>query len=207
LHKYGLSGKAPRGVIEYLEAGKRGEAPETPKSLDNCFNYIIGDNRLALEAMKEKAASLGYKTDILSSEQTGDTAVVAARRAEEVKGLGGGCRAYAIGGETTVRLPEQPGHGGRNQHYVAVSLLAMGDYPGEWLVASIGTDGADFLPGVAGAVVDGASLMRARREGLDIAGYIKRCDSYSLFERLGASLVLTGDTGTNVGDVMLYILP
>ena len=80
----------------------------------------------------------------------------------------------------------------------------MADYPGQWLVASIGTDGSDFLPDVAGAIVDQKSLEITEDKKLDIEAYIKRCDSNTLLKKLGNSLIVTGDTGTNVGDVVVY---
>jgi hydroxypyruvate reductase/glycerate 2-kinase len=36
--------------------------------------------------------------------------------------------------------------------------------------------------------------------------YLDRFDSYSLLKAIGGSLVVTGDTGTNVGDIALYLL-
>ena len=38
--------------------------------------------------------------------------------------------------------------------------------------------------------------------GLYLAGF----DSNTLLERIGNTLVITGNTGTNVGDVILYLL-
>jgi glycerate-2-kinase len=111
-----------------------------------------------------------------------------------------------MGGETTPRLSANAGKGGRNQHYAAASMLAMENYPGQWLVASISTDGSDFLPDVAGAIVDKDTVERARAKGLNMRDYLDRFDSYSLLKAIGGSLVVTGDTGTNVGDIALYLL-
>jgi len=55
LEKYDLLSRAPKTVIDFLMKGCRGEVEETPKTLDNCHNYIIGENRLALEAMAKRA--------------------------------------------------------------------------------------------------------------------------------------------------------
>jgi len=207
LRRYNLLSKAPKRVIEFIERGQRGEAPETPKTLNNCYNYIIGDNKLALEAMAAKARELGFNPYIITSQQTGDTAKVAYSRAQEI--LGYKCTGHSvllIGGETAIRLPPNAGMGGRNQHYAAVSLLAMAGYPGQWVVASVGTDGSDFLPDVAGAIVDRDSLNTARNNQLDVEAYIARYDSHTLLKSIGNSLIVTGDTGTNVGDVIVYLV-
>ena len=206
LKKYNLLSMVPEKITDFLRKGAGGEIDETPISLHNCYNYIIGDKRLALEAMRRKAHELGLTPFIITSEQKGDTNTVARSRAKEIMDdIYAGYNALLIGGETTLKLPLNPGRGGRNQHYAIVSMIAMEKYTGEWVVVSIGTDGSDFLPEVAGAIVDRSSLVNAGIKGLDVNNYIERCDSNTLLEHIGNSLVVTGDTGTNVGDVILYL--
>lgn len=74
-------------------------------------------------------------------------------------------------------------------------------------MASIGTDGSDFLPNVSGAIVDNDSLDLARAKGLNIREYLDGFDSYGLLKAIGGSLTVTGDTVNNVGDISLYLLP
>lgn len=206
LKQYHLRGQAPRSVIDFLRGGRRGEVTETPKTLNNCYNYIIGDNGLALEAMSGKAKKLGLTPYIITAQQTGDTTTVARARAKEVmERRYAGFDTLLIGGETTIKLPTRAGKGGRNQHYAAVSMLAMAQYPGQWIVASVGTDGSDFLPDVAGAIVDQNSLGIAQAKGIDVKSYIERYDSNTLLDSIGNSLIITGDTGTNVGDIVVYL--
>ena len=206
LKRYNLPDKAPESVVDFMERGCKGETAETPKTLDNCHNYIIGDNSLALEAMSAQARKLGFNPYIITSQQTGDTARVARIRAgEAMKPVYPGYNVLLLGGETTVKLPADAGRGGRNQHYAAVSMLAMAGYPGQWIVASVGTDGSDFMPDVAGAIVDQNSLNIAQTKGLDVKSYIERYDSHPLLDSIGNSLIITGDTGTNVGDVVVYL--
>ena len=207
LEKYNLVSQIPHSILNYLDLGRKGQMPETPKTLDNCRNYIIGDNMLALEAMAEKTIELGLKPYIVTSEQKGDTAFIARMRIEEI--IGGKYSDYNVvilGGETTPTLPDNHGIGGRNQHYAAVSMHYMNDYPGEWTVVSAGTDGSDYLPDVAGAIVDNHSLVYARNKGIEITSYIKRFDSNTMFSEIGNSLIITGSTGTNVGDIIVYVL-
>lgn len=207
LTKYDLLDRAPESVIDLLRNGCQGRMTETPKILTNCYNYIIGDNRLALEAMLKRANEVGFTPYIITAEQKGDTTSVAVSRAKEILNAKyTGYDAAFIGGETTPKLPAIAGKGGRNQHYAAVSMLAMKKYPGEWVVASVGTDGSDFLPDVAGAVVDNSSLDIAKAKGIDVESYLDRYDSNTLLDRIGNSLVITGDTGTNVGDIIIYLL-
>jgi len=207
LTKYNLLARAPKSVTDFLKKGRQGEVAEIPKNLNNCYNYIIGDNKLALEAMLKKANELGFIPYIVTAEQKGDTTAVAWSRAKEILNARyAGYDAILIGGETTPKLPATAGRGGRNQHYAATSMLAMKPYTGEWVIASVGTDGSDFLPDVAGAIVDKNSLDIAKAKGLDVESYLDRYDSNTLLDRIGRSLVITGDTGTNVGDVIIYLL-
>jgi glycerate-2-kinase len=162
---------------------------------------------MALEAMEEKARDLGLKPYTVTSELSGDTTDVANRIAKEIAdGRYKGFNVILLGGETTPTLTEKAGKGGRNQHYAAVSMLAMKKCAFPWVVASAGTDGSDFMPDVAGAMVDDRSLKTAQDAGIDVEDYIKRFDSNTLFNKLGRSLIITGATGTNVSDVLLYLL-
>jgi glycerate 2-kinase len=207
LEKYQLLARAPRSVVDFLRKGCLGEVAETPKTLDNCYNYIIGDNGLALEAMRGRAKEIGLAPFIITGQQKGDTTAVAWSRADEILNMRyAEYSAILIGGETTVTLPPSAGRGGRNQHYAAVSMLAMERYPAEWVVASVGTDGSDFLSDVAGAIVDRNSLEAAQAKGIDVKSYIETYDSNTLLSRIGSSLIVTGDTGTNVGDIIIYLV-
>jgi hydroxypyruvate reductase len=71
------------------------------------------------------------------------------------------------------------------------------------LLASIGTDGKDGPTDAAGALIDGTTLARSVRLGLDLPRTLAENDAYSFFDRLG-DLVRTGPTLTNVND--LYLL-
>jgi glycerate-2-kinase len=207
LDKYELLSKASQDIVNFLRKGREGKIEETPKKLDNCHNYIIGDNRLALDAMASKAIEFGLNPYILTAQQRGDPNDIAKLRAGEI--LASKYKDYDVilmGGETTPKLPDNYGKGGRNQHYAAVSMVALQVYPGEWVMASVGTDGSDYLEDVAGAIVDKNSFIVAKEKKIEIQTYLDRYDSNTLFKKIGDSLIKTGKTGTNVGDVAVYIL-
>ena len=126
LEKYGITHSLPPLLLSHLEQGRAGELPETPKSLENCRNFIIGDISLALDAMKNKAVDLGLKPFVVTSQQAGETNAAARLRAKEIlAGKYSGFDLLILGGETTPRLPDGHGIGGRNQQYAAVSLLEL----------------------------------------------------------------------------------
>jgi glycerate-2-kinase len=207
LAKYDLLSSSPRRVVKHLLEGCRGNVGETANHLNNCHNHIIGDNSVALETMLLRLQKVGFTPFLVTTGQKGDTTAIAKKRASDIlNSILPTYNALLIGGETTSKLPPSAGRGGRNQHYAAVSILAMEKYPGEWLVASINSDGSDFIPGVAGAIVDDQSMLEANNRGLNIKTYIDGYDSNTLLGKIGNSLIITGNTGTNVGDFILYLL-
>ena len=205
LEKYNLRLRMPPTIVRYLIEGCNGKVEETPKMLENCHNYILGDNSIALDAMYHTAKIKGFNPLIVTDRQFGETTDVAQLRAAEIlNGKYAGYDMLLFGGETTPKLPHNPGKGGRNQHYAAASILAMADYKDDWALASIGTDGTDFLMDVAGAIVDNDSIIKANTKHIDINYYLNRYDSNTLLKKIGNSLVITGDTGTNVADLIIY---
>ncbi|AGA90773.1 putative glycerate kinase [Thioflavicoccus mobilis 8321] len=107
------------------------------------------------------------------------------------------------GGETTVRLPERPGRGGRNQHLALAAAGAIAGRDDCWLLAA-GTDGTDGPTDVAGALVDGGTLARASGCGLTAEKALRRADAGTFLEASG-DLVDTGPTGTNVMDLIIAL--
>jgi len=107
------------------------------------------------------------------------------------------------GGETVVRLPARPGHGGRCQHLALAAARLIAGHP-EYLLLAAGTDGRDGASEDAGAIVDGGTLARIADAGLDAEAGLAAADSGTLLEAAG-DLVYTGPTGTNVGDIVLAL--
>ncbi len=207
LLKYDLLDRAPKSVIAHIESGSHGDRKETPKALKNCDNYIIGDVTTCLEAMALAAKKMKLKPLIVSSELAGETESAAIDRAADIiRGDYKNFNLLLFGGETAPKLPPNYGRGGRNQHYAAVSMFAMETMSGAWAMASAATDGVDYLPGTAGAIIDKRSLTRSREIGLKAERLIKTYDTNNLFKQLGASLIKADETGTNVGDVVVYYL-
>ena len=105
------------------------------------------------------------------------------------------------GGESTVRLPEHPGRGGRNQHLgLAVARLIAG-HP-ELMLLTAGTDGTDGVTDDAGALVDAETCTRLTLAEVDTEDSLRRADAGTALAVAG-DLVHTGPTGTNVGDLVI----
>ena len=91
-------------------------------------------------------------------------------------------------------------------HFTASTLEALSAFEGKWLMASIDTDGQDYASEVAGAIIDERSVIQAQKQKINIKKYLVEYDTYNLFKELKNSLIKTGETGTNVGDVTMYML-
>jgi glycerate 2-kinase len=210
--KFGITGKLPAPVRKRIEAGVRGEIPETPKSGDACFrrtrNLIVGSNRQAVDAAAAAARELGYRPVVLSTLVEGETREIAAMHcaiAREALLSGRPAKppvCFISGGETTVTL-KGDGKGGRNMEFALACALAL-DGVEDVLAFSAGTDGTDGPTDAAGAWASGLTAGRARARGLNPQAFLACNDSYNFFEQSGG-LVMTGPTGTNVMDVRLML--
>ncbi len=209
LDKYAIFGRVPAPVRERIEAGLRGEIPETPKPGDPLFrrvrNSIVGSNRLALDRAAERARELGFRTLVLASEIQGETREIArmhAAIAREVVRCSQPVKAPACiitGGETTVTI-KGDGLGGRNQEFVLAAAIDIAGLPNV-VVFSAGTDGTDGPTDAAGALADGDTV----RRGPEAQLFLDANNSYRYFESLG-DLVITGPTNTNVMDVRIVLI-
>jgi glycerate-2-kinase len=190
LDRHGLRASVPRAVIEHLERGAFPAAPGPPHLWE-----VVADGATALAAAERELRRAGYETNSFGSALGGEAAeaarrMVAAATAEQVD---------LICGETTVTVRGN-GRGGRNQSgALAAALLLEGETA---VFGAFATDGIDGPTDAAGAIVDGATVRRARSAGLDPAGRLADDDAYPVLAATG-DLVVTGPTGTNVADLWM----
>jgi glycerate 2-kinase len=203
----------PETVRKRLEAGLRGEIPETPKPGDKAFdkthNVIVGKNRYAALAACRKAESLGFNSLLLSSMVEGEarhvgTAYVGIMK--EILYSNNPIPKPAVvvaGGETTVTVTGS-GKGGRNQELVLSASLKINGFKGV-AIASINTDGIDGPTDAAGAIADGQTTERAQEKKLNPREFLTNNDSFHFFLKLD-DLIFTGPTGTNVSDLTVMVV-
>lgn len=118
--------------------------------------------------------------------------------------LGGSGVALVLGGETTVTLGEKAGHGGRNQELALAAARELAGGTDE-LVFTLATDGEDGPTRHAGATVDSATWEAVLRAGIDPETALARHDSGTALAAVPGALLQTGPTGTNVGDLAVYL--
>lgn len=212
VHRFGGVAGCPPHVVDHLRRGLEGERAETPKPGDarlaRHHARVIGGRTTAMQGAADEALRRGFHVVVIDDPVVGDARVAAAGYVGRVKGiLREDLRrplCVVSSGETTVHVTGD-GRGGRNQEFALAIAGSMTGAAIDWAAASVGTDGIDGPTDAAGAVVDTVSLRRALSLRLDPEEFLSRNDSYPLFAALG-DLLLTGPTGTNVGDLQIFLV-
>jgi len=218
IKKYGLSSEMPSRVVAFIERGKAGQEPETVQSSDPCFHksqhVVVGSIVQALAAAREKAGSLGFTSDLITSELRGEARNLACKLAQAALLTRdtlkpGEQRCLLFGGETTVTVRGK-GRGGRNQELALAFAREIAGREGITML-SAGTDGTDGPTDAAGAIVDGMTAIKARKLGLHPEDYLGDNDSYTFFNRFDSLTgekhhIITGPTGTNVMDLQVILV-
>jgi glycerate 2-kinase len=167
--------------------------------LDRIERQVIASVDAAMEGVVAAALQRDLTAECVRQRFAGEATRLAARLAHEL--LIGNTQVRVWGGESTVRLPPQPGRGGRNQHLALAASRLLADYP-DLLLLAAGTDGTDGPTEAAGGLVDADTCGRLALAGLDADDCLARADSGTALAAVGA-LVSTGPTGTNVADLVI----
>ncbi len=192
----------PTGLPAFIhELLKCAPAPGQGSALNrNIRMEIVARNDDARRAAAEWAGSHGIRAKIEPALVIGDAAEAGRRLARAL--LESPRRVMHVwGGETTVRLPDRPGRGGRAQHLALSAALTLAGHDGVYLLAA-GSDGSDGPGEDAGALVDGATVARGELHAGRAPDVLARADAGTFLEASG-DLIQTGPTGTNVMDLIL----
>jgi hydroxypyruvate reductase len=215
LQKARIYERVPESVKKYLEAGNRGEIPESPKPgdprLSRAFAAVVGGPRTLLRAAARSARSKGLRVRCATRPIEGPVEELVEKymaRAGSMVRSGTGREVFVAVGEPTVKIPHelidagQLGKGGRNQHLALLMAQAMaGDDHMAFL--SAGTDGTDGPTPAAGGVVDGGTIALLTSQGIDVADALRRFDSFTALGTAPDCRIQTGPTDTNVTDLHL----
>lgn len=170
---------------------------ETPKD-ENIFstidNILMLSNLTALTAMKEKAKELNIDCEIFSEkfESEADLAGIALIKKTKTHSI------LLIGGETTVKVMNKDGVGGRNQEVVLSALYSLDD---KTIIASFDSDGFDNSP-LAGAIGDINTLEKAKRLGINPHEFLQQNNSFKFFKNVGDGIT-TDRLPSNVSDLII----
>jgi hydroxypyruvate reductase len=210
--RFGGRDAYPRPVVAHLEAGAAGRRPESPKPGDPALarteTRVIGGRHEAMQGAAAEARLRGYAVIVVDDPIVGEArrAGVELVRSARARAASTSGRPICVvaSGETTVQVRGH-GRGGRNQELAIAAATALaGDRPAA--MASAGTDGIDGPTDAAGALVDHTTLTRAAAAGLAPAeAVLDANDAYPWLDAIG-DLIRLGPTGTNVGDLQVFLL-
>jgi len=218
LERYELLDKVPPSVVRVLNEGASGVRPETPKPEDPIFrsvsNKLVAANIDVLIEISKILESDGFNTLILTSRLDGDSREVGKALASitlDVIDRGVPVKppaALLLGGETSVKVRNPAGRGGRNQELALSWLL----YVDKWMdhstsagLLAMDTDGIDGNSPAAGAIAVSGLSDYARDIGLDPYSYLEENNSYELFKMLGASIE-TGALDSNLNSIIIILI-
>lgn len=185
-------------VVQKFHLQSVDEKDFIPKVTDEKYfryidNVIMVSNKTALDAMYQKAKTLGYRVVIFTDRLQGDAKKIGRVLLSETKNN----EILLAGGETTVRVTGQ-GIGGRNQTLVLATLSSLEQ--GE-AIAAFDTDGWDFTT-FAGAIGDTGTVSKAASLGLDPKVFLDNDNSTEFFQKTGDGID-TGKLQSNVSDLFI----
>lgn len=185
-------------VVVLVLSDVPGDDPATVGSglFEGAEATLLGSVRTAVAGAAAEARRQGFP--VTEGDLEGEASKAGRGLVERGRSLSGDSVALILGGETTVTLSQDHGRGGRNGE---LALAAARDLSDGEVVLALATDGEDGLTGTAGAVVDHNTW----RACPDPETALARHDSLTALEAVPGALLRTGVTGTNVGDVALYL--
>lgn len=170
---------------------------ETPKEdtfFSNVDNLLVLSNLTALNVMKAEAEKWGIKAEIFSDKFQSDS-LLAGKFLIDNTPPGS---ILLVGGETTVKVNNKEGKGGRNQALVLSSLKLLDS---KTTIVSIDSDGWDNTP-AAGAIGDLETLAKAKQMDVSPQEYLDNDNSFLFFNSI-EDAIITDRLPTNVADIML----
>jgi glycerate-2-kinase len=201
----------PESVRAHLQRGVRGEEPETPKAGDPRLLHgealVIGGRHDAMRGAAGEARRRGYNVVTLDQPVVGEARDGGRSLVTRVAALAAVAErplCVIASGETTVHVTGG-GRGGRNLELALAAAAGLSMLGPSAAAASVGTDGVDGPTDAAGAIVDSSTLQRAEYGRLAAERFLAENDAYRFFDALG-DLIRTGPTGTNVGDLQVFLL-
>ncbi|WXG43656.1 MAG: DUF4147 domain-containing protein [Promethearchaeati archaeon SRVP18_Atabeyarchaeia-1] len=206
LKKYNIWNDAPSSIKSYINKGLEGTAPETPKTGDKPFqrvrNFLLMNNRMFAEKLVECIERRGINPYLMSStirERSAPVGNLVSMIGRDMRKTFKKPSALVLSGNIGITSEIQNYES--NIYTAFHSLKNLSGVKGLELL-SIDTRGLDGMTDAAGALADGNTLNFNLLKGPQVEFLYDQVEAYKFLKEAG-SLVYTGWTGTDVGDVLI----
>lgn len=189
-----------KAILEKYGIENEFEFVETPKEgvyFEKVTNIPLVSNINAVKAMEKKAIELGYKVVILSTGEYREASLVL----KDMKAALLPKTVVIVAGEPSIAVKRPGDPSGRSEYAAAQALSLVED--GQ-LCIPFATDGIDNKSEAAGAIIDGSVVAAARKQEDIIEELLKEEQYDELCKSLGTR-VITGHTGSNVSDCIIFM--
>lgn len=197
-----------------IKNGLRGYIADTPKPgnpiFDKVYNILIGNNSIAcnkaVQSLRKKSIQAMYLGSSFDG-QAIDFGKMLGKLSNDLA-ISSLPIAFVLGGETTVKLNKRRanGTGGRNQEAIlSAAANCRFQQRDDISILSMGTDGIDGNSKAAGAFLTPKTIYLIQKKSINIKKYLNDHNSYTALKKID-SLLLTGNTGTNVNDIAIICL-
>lgn len=211
LKKYNIWDNVPLPIQRHLLDGIRGRQEETVKDILNLkiYNIPVSYRYAACDAAKKIAEDLGYNTIILASMLEGESrevGIAIASIAKEVIKFNNPTKPPCVliaGGETSVKVVNKSGKGGRNQEFVLGVAGYIEGY--DITVAAIDSEGTDGPTNVAGGIADGETMKKCHEKNINLFEQLNKNNSFYVLDTLGDH-ILTGSTNVAVQSLKVIVI-
>lgn len=190
LKKYNLFEKLKLTEDDFIET------PKEDRYFENTTNILMLSNQTALNAMKEKAKELGFDAKIISDKFQAEAKIAGKELIDKTASN----QILLAGGETTVKVLNKTGLGGRNQELVLAALEHLDE---NTTIASFDSDGWDNTE-FAGAIGDLDTIRKAKELAIDPKDFLENNDSFSFFQKTEDGII-TGRLPSNVSDLIIIL--
>lgn len=214
---------APASVRAHLLRADPAQETLKPAAFERLPARIFGilpEQLGMLPTASARARELGLQPHILSAGMTAEAsyvaqvvASIAQHTARQGEPFTPPC-ALLSGGEMVVTVGQERGMGGRNQEYALAAALRLAGSR-QIVMGSVDSDGTDGpgrqftgageMPPLAGGVVDGETVARARSLGIDLRAALRHHDASPALYRLDEGILATPNVSMNDLSVTLIL--
>ena len=188
------------GIVEKYNLTSKFTLNETPKEdmyFEKVHNIPLVTNSHALVGMEKKASELGYHVINIGANLYSPSEVIIDKLLSSAKP-----HSVVIGaGEPSVIVKGARGISGRCEHLTMNSLNKITDND---IISSFASDGIDNLSISAGALADHITKEKAVKNNLSIEKSIEENTIDEFFSQT-KDQIITGETGSNVSDLMILL--